>query len=212
MYFVDLIRSSDSSFGTTLHTPSLQALSSILPCGMQRLIARTSSRGGFRASKASTQSLAASWRSFSIVDSSSTRRVCGGGSTTANRRSVYTWSVPIPLTKIVATIGPVSEQFEPLQKVWMVHGCNRFHDYARAVNLIPIGRIFVLAVVQRSQRLISFTEVHHMRAVVAVYIDTARAPRPHGKRLQRMGRSHRCVAWDVRPISPGMSETFHMYR
>ncbi|CAM9980675.1 unnamed protein product, partial [Pylaiella littoralis] len=108
---------SDSSFERTLHTHSLQALSSILPCGMQRLIARTSSRGGFRASKSSTQSLAASWRSFSILDSSSTRRVCGGGSTTANRRSVYTWSVPIPLTKIVATIGPVSEQFEPLQKV-----------------------------------------------------------------------------------------------
>eukprot|EP00903_Cladosiphon_okamuranus_P007582 g7355.t1 len=35
----------------------------------------------------------------------------------ASRRSVYTWRVPIPLTKIVATIGPASEQFEPLQKV-----------------------------------------------------------------------------------------------
>lgn len=33
------------------------------------------------------------------------------------RRSVYTWRTTPTLTKIVATIGPVSEDFEPLQQV-----------------------------------------------------------------------------------------------
>ena len=33
------------------------------------------------------------------------------------RRSVYTWKTTPTLTKIVATIGPVSEDFEPLQQV-----------------------------------------------------------------------------------------------
>lgn len=96
---------------------------------MQRLIARASSRGGLGASQASApkQSIAAAWRSLSRVhnnNDNNTRSVSGGGgSEAASRRSVYTWSVPIPLTKIVATIGPVSEQFEPLQKVG-VGGCN----------------------------------------------------------------------------------------
>ncbi|CAN0520181.1 unnamed protein product, partial [Scytosiphon promiscuus] len=33
------------------------------------------------------------------------------------RRSVYSWRTTPTLTKIVATIGPVSEDFEPLQQV-----------------------------------------------------------------------------------------------
>lgn len=40
-----------------------------------------------------------------------------GRQTSGARRSVYTWKSTPPLTKIVATIGPVSEDFPTLQKV-----------------------------------------------------------------------------------------------
>ena len=76
---------------------------------MQRLIARGSCRGGLGSAKASVPG--AAWRSSPKTDTTGVRL---GDSAS---RTVYTWKVPIPLTKIVATIGPVSEQFEPLQKV-----------------------------------------------------------------------------------------------
>ncbi|CAN0422178.1 unnamed protein product, partial [Hapterophycus canaliculatus] len=70
---------------------------------MQRVVARASCRRTLGSRKTNLQGLAA-WR----LDSADALE---------SRRSVYTWRVPIPLTKIVATIGPVSEQFEPLQEV-----------------------------------------------------------------------------------------------
>lgn len=94
------------------------------PFAMQRLVARASCRGGLGATKANVQG--AAWRSLSKVGTTGGSRptsmraaVTGNSSalTGESRRSVYTWRVPIPLTKIVATIGPASEQFEPLQKV-----------------------------------------------------------------------------------------------
>lgn len=99
-----------------------QLLSAPLPSTMQRLVSRASCRGGLGATKTSVQG--AAWRSLSIVDatggSPTSMRVTDNRSsvlTGTSRRSVYTWRVPIPLTKIVATIGPASEKFEPLQKV-----------------------------------------------------------------------------------------------
>ncbi|CAM9587014.1 unnamed protein product [Ectocarpus sp. 4 AP-2014] len=78
---------------------------------MQTLIARAC-RGKLAASK--TRLLVGeAWRSSPNAPASA------AGNTTCWRsiRGVYTWRVPIPLTKIVATIGPASEQLEPMQKV-----------------------------------------------------------------------------------------------
>nr|AIT69988.1 pyruvate kinase [Desmarestia viridis] len=83
---------------------------------MQRLIARATCRDALgirqalRASTGGATASATPGPQLSCLDQGSSLRHSA-------RRSVYTWKTTPPLTKIVATIGPVSEEFEPLQKV-----------------------------------------------------------------------------------------------
>eukprot|EP00904_Undaria_pinnatifida_P004251 jgi/Undpi1/13827/HiC_scaffold_9.g03478.m1 len=69
------------------------------------------SRGSYRCAVRALNGGAAATGTQSKVLASLAKLSVGG------RRSVYTWKVTPTLTKIVATIGPVSEDFEPLQQV-----------------------------------------------------------------------------------------------
>lgn len=99
---------------------------------MQRVLARASYRRTLGAPKSSLQGLSA-WR-LNPSDS------------LESRRSVYTWRVPIPLTKIVATIGPVSEQFEPMQEV-CVNGT--VSSYCHLPSLSESLRVMLLLLTKR---------------------------------------------------------------
>lgn len=80
---------------------------------MHHILSRASYRSAVRATTTTLNGGAASGnRSKALPSLLQLGKLSVGG-----RRSVYSWRRTPTLTKIVATIGPVSEDFEPLQQV-----------------------------------------------------------------------------------------------